>query len=68
MSEERFVEIESKIAFQEHTIKQLGDEIYQQQKKIEELSAICQRLETETQRLSASLEQEEGEEPPPPHY
>ena len=41
MSEERLVEIETKIAFQEQTIKDLNDVLCEQQQEIEKLGSIC---------------------------
>jgi len=44
MSEERLVEIETKIAFQEQTIKDLNDVLCEQQQEIERLGSICDAL------------------------
>jgi SlyX protein len=44
MSEERLVEIETKIAFQEKTIKDLNDVLCEQRQEIERLGFICDAL------------------------
>ena len=44
MNEERLTEIEIKLAYQEKTIKDLNDVICDQQKEIEKLGSICEKL------------------------
>ncbi len=69
MSEERLVEIETKIAFQEKTIEDLNDVIYEQQQEIERLGSICNVLVKRVKELS---EFTQGVDAPanekPPHY
>ncbi|MFC1524185.1 SlyX family protein [Thermodesulfobacteriota bacterium] len=69
MSEERLVEIETQIAFQEQTIKELNDVLYQQQLEIDRLGALCDTL---VKRMKEFAEGTSGNNPPanekPPHY
>jgi len=69
MSEERLVEIETKIAFQEQTIKDLNDVLYEQQQEIERLGSTCDALVKRFKELS---EFTPGIDAPvnekPPHY
>jgi SlyX protein len=69
MNEERLVEIETKIAFQEKTIKDLNDVLYDQQKEIDRLGTICEALLNRIKELS---EIAPGMDTPanekPPHY
>jgi SlyX protein len=69
MSEERLVEIETKIAFQEKTIKDLNDALCEQQQEIERLGSICDAL---VKRVKEVLEFTQGNHGPanekPPHY
>jgi SlyX protein len=69
MSEERLVEIETKIAFQEKTIKDLNDALCEQQQEIERLGSICDAL---VKRVKEVLEFTQGNDAPanekPPHY
>ena len=44
MSAERLVEIETKIAYHEKTIKDLNEVVYEQQQEIERLGSICDAL------------------------
>ena len=69
MSEDRLVEIETKLAFQEQTIEDLNDVLYEQQQEIERLGAICDALVKRVKELS---EVTPGIDAPvnekPPHY
>ncbi len=69
MSEERLVKIETKIAFQEKTIKDLNDVICEQQQEIDRLGAISNALVKRVKELSAFTR---GTDAPaneiPPHY
>jgi len=69
MSEERLVEIETKIAFQEKTIKDLNDVLCEQQQEIERLGSICDAL---VKRIKEVSELTLGIDAPanqkPPHY
>jgi SlyX protein len=69
MSEERLVEIETRIAFQERTIKDLNDVLCEQQQEIDRLGSICDAL---VKRVKEVLEFTPGIDAPanekPPHY
>jgi SlyX protein len=69
MIEERLMEIETKIAFQEQTIKDLNDVICEQQREIDRLGSICDVL---VKRVKELLEFTPGIDAPanekPPHY
>jgi len=54
MNEERLIDIESKITFQEDMLEELNKTVYQQQQKIERLEAMCQSLAQHVQSLSAA--------------
>jgi SlyX protein len=69
MSEERFVGIETKIAYQEKTIKELNDVVYEQQQEIEKLGSICDVLVKRVKELSEftpGIDATANERPP--HY
>ena len=69
MSEERLVEIETKIAFQEQTIEDLNDVLYKQQQEIERLGSICDTLVKRVKELSEftpGIDAPANEKPP--HY
>ncbi len=69
MNEERLVIIETKIAFQEQTIKDLSDVLYEQQQEVERLRSTCDAL---VKRIKELSELTPGIDAPanekPPHY
>jgi SlyX protein len=69
ISEERLVEIETKIAYQEKTIKDLNDALYEQQQEIERLGDICNSLVKRVKELSGvTLGIDAPANEKPPHY
>ena len=66
--DERLIELEAKIAHQEHSIHTLGEELYRQQKKLDQLESTCNFLveQLRTQAGSASTTNTDDEKPP--HY
>ncbi len=68
MNEERMVDIETKITFQDNTLQELNDVIYRQQKQIDQLEAICQSLIERVKALSEQSTSGVPEDEKPPHY
>lgn len=71
MIEDRLVDIETKIAYQEDLVQELNNTVYQQQKKIDRLEAICKSLIDHVKALSEAVEGKPGGnilDERPPHY
>jgi len=68
MTEERLENIEAKITFQEDLIEELNKTIYQQQKKLERLEAICEALARQIQSLVEARNEGMPANERPPHY
>lgn len=69
MSEERFIDFESRIAFQEHRLQELTELVAVQQKQLYDLEQFSQLLlkkVTSTSGLSAPAAV--GADEKPPHY
>jgi len=69
MDEERLEEIEIKLAYHEKTIRDLNDVIFDQQKKIERLDFICEKLTKlgkEYEQMASIIDAPANEKPP--HY
>lgn len=66
--ENRLIELESRVAFQENTLQALNAVIVRQQKDIETLTLELQSLHAQLRSLAGSQETQPGEDPPPPHY
>ncbi len=67
MNEERIVNIEIKIARQEDLVETLNQQVYEQRKKIDELTALCTAMARRIGELTATNEQSPINERPP-HY
>lgn len=64
--EERIIELESRLTFQEDVLQKLDDVIVNQQKEIDELKAQLTRVSQQLLQV-AGLDAPE-EDGPPPHY
>ena len=67
MSEQRLIELEIKIAYQEDLLQELNRIVAEQQRKIQLLEKTCTFLHD---RMDSFRQESIGEavEPPPPHY
>lgn len=66
--DERLIEIETKVAYQEHTISELNDVIYRQQQQIDQLERICRALTDRMQDMAETATSDKGGHERPPHY
>jgi SlyX protein len=67
MSEERLVDIETKLAHQEHLLIELNDVITKQQEKIMQLEELCGSLADRVRTISEALPEEGSGNEVPPH-
>ena len=67
-TEKQIVDLETRIAHQDHAIHELGNEVYQQQKQIEklerQLSHLAERMQSNDSAPATSNPADEI----PPHY
>jgi len=68
MNEERLVNIETKITFQEDLIEELNKVVYQQQKKLDRLEATCELLVRHIESLAEGRNEGMTANERPPHY
>jgi len=68
MTEERLESIEAKITFQEDLIEELNKTVYQQQKKLERLEAVCESLTKQVQSMVEARSEGMPANERPPHY
>jgi len=67
-ADERIVELETKLSFQEHLIQELNEALTHQQ---QQLDTLQHKLDTMHKQMQAGLSDEikpVSEEVPPPHY
>jgi len=68
MNEDRLVEIESKLAFQDYTIKNLNDVILEQQKTIDRLENKTESLKERVEEMMGDMSHMKIRDEKPPHY
>ncbi len=68
MHEDRLIDIETKIAYQEDLLQELNKIIYEQQKKIDRLEAVCDSLIGHIRELSEVVAEGGMLNERPPHY
>jgi SlyX protein len=68
MNEERLVNIETKITFQEDLIEELNKTVYQQQQKLDRLETICASLARHIASMSEGRNEGMPANERPPHY
>ncbi|MDH5190180.1 MAG: SlyX family protein [Gammaproteobacteria bacterium] len=66
--ENRVIELETRLSFQEDTIHQLNEVITRQQNQIDLLQEQVDDLKKRVQTVQTSNIKDESEETPPPHY
>lgn len=67
MSEQRFVDLEIKVAYQEDLLQALNQIVVEQQQQIARLEMSCQWLNERIKSLQESGFETEGDQTPP-HY
>lgn len=68
MLENRLIDIEIKLARQEDLVDALNQTVYQQQKKIDELAALCAALARHVKQAQDDASQQNLAHDRPPHY
>ncbi len=64
--EERIIELEKKVSYQEKVIEDLNDVVVGQQKELDRLKIRWDDLQKQV--MSGSLVKNQEDEEPPPHY
>ena len=65
---ERMTELELRFMKQEHTIQELNDTVYRQERAIERLEREQSLIREQLRLLAPSINRSAEEEEPPPHY
>lgn len=68
MIDERLINIESKVSFQEDLIDELNKALYRQQQKLERLEAICEALARQVRSMAEAGNESKSPHERPPHY
>ena len=68
MSEERLIELETKLAFQETIVEELNEIVTRQQQQLDILQSAIEQLNDRLKSASEETVMEPAQERPPPHY
>ena len=68
MSDERLIEIETRIAHQDHALNELNDVVTSQQARIMHLERLCASLAERIADMSEAARSGSAEDERPPHY
>jgi len=68
MSEERFIDLESKLAHQDQMLHELNDAVTEQQAKIMRLEELCKALIQRVRSAGEGLPDSDPGDERPPHY
>ncbi|MDH3417482.1 MAG: SlyX family protein [Gammaproteobacteria bacterium] len=68
MSDERFIDLESRLAHQDQLLNELNDVVTGQQAKIMQLDELCKSLIDRIRSLSDAMPAADPGDDRPPHY
>jgi len=66
--EARFVDLETRLTYQERTIEELNEVVTRQQDQIDELTEKLEAIISHLRESASPVKGEAADEPPPPHY
>lgn len=66
--EQRLVELETRLAFQEHALGELSEALADARAENQRTAATLRHMVEELGKVRASLYENPADEPPPPHY
>ena len=67
-TERRLVELETRLAFQEHALAQLSDALAASRMETTRHAELLRRALDDLKQVRGTLDCDPAEEPPPPHY
>jgi len=68
MSEDRFIDLESRLAHQDQLLNELNDVVTDQQAKIMQLEELCRSLLSRVRSLGEDSPEGDPADERPPHY
>ncbi|RZZ86947.1 SlyX family protein [Pseudoxanthomonas winnipegensis] len=66
--ERRFVELEMRLAFQEHALAELSEALADARAEGSRNAELVRHLLADLKKVRSELYSDPGDEPPPPHY
>jgi len=68
MSEERFIDLETRLAYQDQLLSELNDVVTAQQAKIMQLEQLCKALVQRVRSAAEGIPENDPADERPPHY
>ena len=68
MSDERLIDLETRIAHQDHALNELNDVVTAQQARLMDLERLCKSLVQRIADMSEAAQSGSAEDERPPHY
>lgn len=68
MTEDRFIDLETRLAYQDEAIRSLSDTVARQQKKIDQLESLARQLLERVKALNEPIYKGTPADEVPPHY
>jgi SlyX protein len=68
MTEDRFIELETRLAYADDAIQSLSDTVAQQQRRLDQLDALCRQLVERLKTATENVEPGSAADEVPPHY
>ncbi|MGB5511584.1 MAG: SlyX family protein [Woeseiaceae bacterium] len=68
MSEDRFIDLESRLAHQDQLLNELNDVVTQQQAKLMQLETLCNSLILRVRSIGEAMPDSDPANERPPHY
>ena len=68
MSEQRFIDLESRLAYQDQLLQELNDVVTSQQAKIMQLDELCKSLIARVRSMADAAPVGDSGDERPPHY
>lgn len=68
MNEDRLINLETKITYQEDLLEELNKTVYQQQQKLDQLEEFCRTLAGQVRSLAEAGNEGKVTNERPPHY
>ena len=66
--ENRLIELETRLAFQDHSLQELNAVVVRQQREIDTLTREIEALKAQLRTLAPEMVGSRADEAPPPHY
>lgn len=68
MTEDRLVDLETRLAYQDQLVETLNNLVYEQDKRVQKLEMICKRLSRNINEMAENSTGADDDDQPPPHY